>query len=69
MYSFVCLSILIVMYVPFWVLFLCVLCIVCVWMCTLLLPPGVNPIAVNKYIKIVVQGEPKRSTTFQTFIL
>ena len=27
-----------------------VLCIVCVQMCTVLLPPGVNPIAVNKYI-------------------
>jgi len=27
-----------------------VLCIVCVKMCTVLLPPGVNPIAVNKYI-------------------
>ena len=26
------------------------LCIVCVQMCTVLLPPGVNPIAVNKYI-------------------
>jgi len=27
-----------------------VLCTVCVYMCTVLLPPGVNPIAVNKYI-------------------
>ena len=27
-----------------------VLCTVCVWMCTVLLPPGVNPIAVNRYI-------------------
>ena len=27
-----------------------VLCIVCVYMCTVLMPPGVNPIAVNKYI-------------------
>jgi hypothetical protein len=33
-------------------LFFVVLCIVCVWMCTVLLPPGVNPIAVNKYINI-----------------
>ena len=33
------------------ILFYCiVLCIVCVSMCTVLLPPGVNPIAVNKYI-------------------
>jgi len=37
-------------------------CIVCVWMCTVLLPPDVNPIAVNKYIKsfneyiIILQG-------------
>jgi len=29
-----------------------VLCIVCVQMCTVLLPPGVNPTAVNKYINI-----------------
>ena len=27
-----------------------VLCIVCVSLCTLLLPPGVNPIAVDRYI-------------------
>jgi len=27
-----------------------ILCIVCVYMCTVLLPPGVNPIAVNKYL-------------------
>jgi hypothetical protein len=27
-----------------------VLCIVCVSMCTVLLPPGVNPIAVNEYV-------------------
>ena len=31
--------------------FICVvLCTVCVQTCTVLLPPGVNPIAVNKYI-------------------
>ena len=28
-----------------------VLCIVCMYVCMVLLPPGVNPIAVNKYIK------------------
>ena len=27
-----------------------VLCIVCVYMCTVLLPAGVDPIAINKYI-------------------
>ena len=33
------------------ILFYCVvLCIVCVYMCTVLLPPGGNPIAVTKYI-------------------
>jgi len=33
------------------ILFHCVvLCIVCVYMCTVLLSPGVNSIAVNKYI-------------------
>ena len=31
-------------------LFCVILCIVCVKMCTVLLPPGDNPIAVNKYI-------------------
>ena len=31
-------------------LFCVVLCTVCVEMCTVLLPPGDNPIAVNKYI-------------------
>ena len=34
----------------FFVLFCSVLCIVCVYMCTVLLPPGGYPIAVNKYI-------------------
>jgi len=44
--------ILIVMCVPFLVFyFICfVLYTVCVQMCTVLLPPGVNSIAVNKYI-------------------
>ena len=33
------------------ILFHCVvLCIVCVQLCTVLMPPGVKPIAVNKYI-------------------
>ena len=27
-----------------------VVCTVCVQMCTVLLPPGVNPVAVNKYL-------------------
>jgi len=36
-------------------LFHCVvLCIVCVLMCTVLLLPGVNPIAVNKYISLFI---------------
>jgi len=37
-------------------LFCVVLCIVCVYMCTVLLPPGDNPIAVNKYIISEIQG-------------
>ena len=51
MYSFVSPSILIIMYVLFpCILFQCVvLCTVCVQMCTVLLPPGVNLIAFNKY--------------------
>ena len=45
------LCILIVMYVPFCVFwFIVVLCMVCISMCTVLLPRGVNPIAVNKYV-------------------
>ena len=31
-----------------------ILCTVCVWMCTILLPLGVNPNAVNRYINIIV---------------
>jgi len=38
--------------VLYYVLFMLVVlfCIVCMSMCTVLLPPGDNPIAVNKYI-------------------
>ena len=35
-------------------LFRVILCIVCVYMCTVLLPPGGYPIAVNKYIKYLL---------------
>jgi hypothetical protein len=50
-----CLCILIVMYVPFWVFcFILLFCVlfVCVipGICTLLLPPSVNTIAVKKYV-------------------
>jgi len=39
-----------------YILFHCVvLCIVCVSMCTVLLPPGVKPIAVNKRYHITSQ--------------
>ena len=59
-YEFLLLYILIVtfmyspcMHVPFWtfcfIVSFCVLCL-CVQMCTVLLPPGVNQTAVNKYI-------------------
>jgi hypothetical protein len=37
-------------------LFCVVLCIVCVYMCTVQLPSGGYPIAVNKYI-IIIQGD------------
>jgi hypothetical protein len=33
-----------------------IVCIICVSMCTVLLPLGVNPIAVNKYIKNIKDG-------------
>ena len=33
-----------------------VLCTVCVYMCTVLLPLAVNPIAVNKYVHIISSG-------------
>jgi len=57
MYSFVSLSILIVMYVPFWVFCVIVCSVYCLYvgqMCTVLLTPGVNPVAFNKYIIISV---------------
>ena len=53
MYYFVVLCIFIVTYVPFWVFrFHCVFCVLFVYTykCTVLLPPGVKPIAVNKYV-------------------
>jgi len=37
-------------------LFCVVLCIVCVHMCTVLLPPGGYPIAVNKYINTEIHN-------------
>ena len=40
-------------------LFCVVLCIVCVQMCTVLLPPGGYPIAVNKYIIIIISPNKK----------
>jgi len=51
-----CLCTRIVMYVLFCIFcFHCiVLYTVCVYMCTALLPPGVNPIAVNKYIISII---------------
>ena len=37
------------------ILFRCVvLCIVCVYMCTVLLPTGISPIAVNRYINLTL---------------
>jgi hypothetical protein len=39
-----------------------VLRIVCVYMCTVLLPPGVNPIAVNRYININNCFTPKKES-------
>jgi len=39
------------MYVPFWVFrFIVFFCVLFLEMCIVLLPPGINPIAVNKYI-------------------
>ena len=38
------------MYVLFWVFCFIVLCCVCLCVNTVQLPPGVKPIAVNKYI-------------------
>jgi hypothetical protein len=49
---YLCCSVVICVVLLLFVLFCCYLCLyaVCVWMCTVLLPPGVNPIVVNKYI-------------------
>ena len=50
-YVFLCLCIIIVMYVLFWVFcFIVLFCVLFVCNCTVLLPPGVNPTVVNKYI-------------------
>ena len=49
------LCILIVMYVLCTLFHCVVLCTVCVQMCAVLLPPGVNPIAVNKIYIISTQ--------------
>ena len=40
------------MYISLFSLLCVVLCIVCVYMCTVLLPPGGYPIAVNRYISL-----------------
>jgi hypothetical protein len=65
-FLFLCLCILIVMHVLFCIFcFYCVVsCNVFVQMCTLLLQPGVNPIAVNKYISISInkQGRDRQMT-------
>ena len=51
------------------ILFHCVvLCIVYVEMCTVLLPPGVNPIAVNKTYRIISYNIHRMSATGNTFI-
>ena len=48
-YVFLFLCILIVMYVLFCIFcFHCVVLCVCVFVCTVLMPPGINPLAVNK---------------------
>ena len=48
------------------ILFHCVaLCIVCVSVCTVLLPPGVNPIAVNKYIDINISINNDEKMSFE----
>ena len=40
------------MYVPF-----CIFCFHCsMYMCIVLLPPGVNPIAFNKYISYIISA-------------
>ena len=45
-----------------------VLCTVCVYMCTVVLPPGVNKTAINKYIDInnirFLKGEFQPNYTF-----
>jgi len=56
---FLCLYILIFLYVLFCrFCFHCVLCIVCVYkMCTVLLPLGVNPNAIKKYIIVILYDQ------------
>jgi hypothetical protein len=52
-FLFLCVRIFIVIYVLFLVFcFIVLCCVLCVSMCTVLIPPAVNLIAVNKYINI-----------------
>ena len=52
---FVSLRIIIFIYNPFWVFcFVLLFCVLFVCKCVLLLPPGVNPIAVKKYISYII---------------
>jgi len=45
------------MYVPSWVFcFIVLFCILFVCVCTVLLPPGVNPVAVNKYVVFIYRN-------------
>ena len=46
-------------------LFYVILCIVCVYMCTVLLPPGGYPIAVNIYISYAVMKENSHTFRFK----
>ena len=46
-----------------------VLCIVCVQMCTVLLPPGVNPIAVDQYITTRCAIRPRQQVISDFLIL
>ena len=51
-------------------LFCVVLCIVCVYVCTVLLPPGGYPIAVNKYIIFFWRNSPQwvMASSFTRFL-
>jgi len=59
-YCYVYVFLLLCMFCSVYSIFIVLFYVLCVTVCTVLLPPGVNTIAVNKYIKYQYQYIPHR---------